>query len=940
MVSSALRLDGMKSFFRLDTDLKKRRLVGILIAVVLLVLFLAFNRIPKLDTVSADLAIATSPQAECFQGFCITQDDDRTLLSRWWDFSLTYLSLVWMGMAFAFIMAGLTEAFFFPEDIRERFSGRGFRGVLKGVIIGPAVNLCSACIVPIATAFRRRGAGIETTVAITQGSSTMNLPAMTMAVLVFIPIIGGSRVALSILGALMLGPLVAWVVGRSGQDSEPEDQVAMSDFPDGVSWKDSLSTAFLQFVRATFKQTLRLGPIMVIAGFISGLAIQWVSPDTVTAWIGDDIFGIIVAASLGIAINVPLMFEIPLVAAMLLAGMGTAPAAALLFTAAAGGPITFWGLAKVMPRKGVATLGASTWALGVLGGIVVLAITAMTEEERTFSFKADYSATSLANRYGAREQSPDFENTLPVHLSSVSEDGPVFEDVTELSGIDFEHVFNVGAFSQMGGGAVISDFDNDGLDDIYIVNSHGPNGLFERHEGLSFIDVTESAGVAEADSVGNGACAADFDNDGFRDMYVSNYGDSKLFRNSGGMRFEDITAQAGMYEPDPSYRAMGCSWGDYDGDGLLDLVVVRYFHEWKPGILDALDFKDAIRPLALYHNLGNGTFEDVTHLLGSLKLPDGFRNGKQPGSVWGAGFQPVWADFDDDGDLDLYIANDFGFTIQPNVMWRNDGAGSDGEWKFSDISKTTGADLPMSGMGIALGDYDLDGDLDMYVTNIGVNVFLKNDGEGIRFSNATTESAAGIPNVGVNLRVAWSAMFFDYDNDGDEDLYVVSGNIPGVSNIIKTERQPNALLRNEGDGTFTNVSRTSGANHAGSGRGGGYLDLNDDGCLDLFVSNFNGSPALLKNACDNGNHWLKLKLTGSESNRDAIGAKITATVNDVSQVRHIHGGAGLLGQSALTAHFGLGQAATIDRISIRWPSGKVQELTAVAADQTLAVVEP
>ena len=331
------------------------------------------------------------------------------------------------------------------------------------MIIGPAVNLCSACIVPIATAFRRRGAGIETTVAITQGSSTMNLPAMTMAVLVFIPIIGGSRVALSILGALMLGPLVAWVVGRSGQDSEPEDQVPVSDFPDGVSWKDSLSTAFLQFVRATFKQTLRLGPIMVIAGFISGLAIQWVSPDTVTAWIGDDIFGIIVAASLGIAINVPLMFEIPLVAAMLLAGMGTAPAAALLFTAAAGGPITFWGLSKVMPRKGVATLGASTWALGVLGGIVVLAITAITEEERTFSFKADYSATSLANRYGAREQSPDFENTLPVHLSSVTEEGTVFEDVTELSGIDFEHVFNIGAFSQMGGGAVISDFDDDGL---------------------------------------------------------------------------------------------------------------------------------------------------------------------------------------------------------------------------------------------------------------------------------------------------------------------------------------------------------------------------------------------------------------------------------------------------------------------------------------------
>ena len=163
------------SILSLDTDLKKRRLVGIVLICVTLSLFLAFNRIPKLDTVEADLAIATSPQAECFQGFCISQEDDAPLLSRWWNFSVTYLGLVWLGMVFAFVMAGLTEAFIFPSDIRERFAGRGFKGVVQGVIVGPAVNLCSACIVPIAAAFRRRGAPIETTVAITQSSSTMNL---------------------------------------------------------------------------------------------------------------------------------------------------------------------------------------------------------------------------------------------------------------------------------------------------------------------------------------------------------------------------------------------------------------------------------------------------------------------------------------------------------------------------------------------------------------------------------------------------------------------------------------------------------------------------------------------------------------------------------------------------------------------------------------------
>lgn len=939
MINASARVRKAKTFFKFDTDLKKRRLVGVILALILLGLFLAFNRIPKLDTIEADLAIATSPGAECFQGFCISQDDDSTLMERWWKFSLTYLNLVWMGMAFAFVMAGLTESFLFPADTRERFTGRGFKGVLKGVVIGPAVNLCSACIVPIATAFRRRGAGIETTVAITQGSSTMNLPALIMVTLVFIPIIGGSRIALSILGALLLGPLVAYVAGRGVDSNESEDSISNVEIPVEVSWKDSLSTASLQFVRSTVKQTLRLGPIMVIAGFASGLAIQWISPDTITAWIGDDIVGIIVASSLGIAVNVPLLFEIPLVAAMLLAGMGTAPAGALLFTAAAGGPITFWGLAKVMPKRGVVTLGMSTWGLGIIGGIVVLAITAITEPGRDFSFKSDYTSTSLARIYPTQQQIENAEHSLVINQSNSQDNIPLFEDVAEAAQLDFKHTFHIGEFTQMGGGAIVSDFDSDGLDDIYIVNSHGPNSLFKNQGDVKFQDIGVETNSDDTKAWGNGGCAADFDNDGYRDLYVSNYGDSKLLRNSGNTGFQDITYQSGMGEEDPSYRAMGCAWGDYDRDGLLDLIVVRYFHEWKPGILDALDFKDAIRPLALYHNLGEARFENVTNLLGALTLPKGFRNGRHPGSVWGAGFQPVWADFDDDGDLDLYVANDFGFAIQPNVMWRNDGPGEGKSWEFRDISSSTGADLPMSGMGIAVGDYDVDGDIDMYITNIGVNVFLRNESDGIYFSNITPTIGAEVPNVGVNLRVAWGAMFLDYDNDGDEDLYVISGNIPGVSNIIKTEHQPNALLRNDGDGTFSNVSRLSGADHGGSGRGGGYLDINDDGCLDIVVANFNAPPLLLKNNCDYGNHWLKINLVGSVSNRDAVGAKITLKVNGQQQVRHLNAGSGLLGQSSLTAHFGLGETSEVDLLRIRWPNGKTEELSNISSNQTLVIRE-
>ena len=201
-----------------DTGAKKRRIVGLVLLAILLTLFLVFNRVPKLDTVRADLAVATSPVAQCFQGFCIEGSPDSSLLSRWWDFSLTYLRLVSFGMIFAFLVAGTTEAFLFPKSSGWGFSATGVKGSLKGLLIGPAMNLCSACIVPVASAFRRRGSGVETTLAITQGSSTLNLPAIIMAAMVFAPLIGGARIGLSLVGALLIGPLVARVVRRDEDD--------------------------------------------------------------------------------------------------------------------------------------------------------------------------------------------------------------------------------------------------------------------------------------------------------------------------------------------------------------------------------------------------------------------------------------------------------------------------------------------------------------------------------------------------------------------------------------------------------------------------------------------------------------------------------------------------------------------------------------------------
>ena len=357
-----------------NTTLKKKRLVGLVLLAVLLGLFLWFNRIPKLDIVQADLVSATAPVIQCFQGLCIDDTPETSLLSRWWEFSLTYLQLIALGMTFAFIIAGLTHAFLLPPEADRGWSDRGIKGSIRGLVIGPAMNLCSACIIPISSAFRRRGAGVETTVAIVQGSSTLNLPALIMAVMVFPPVLAGSRIGLSLVGALLLGPFVAFVVRRWPDPTVQSINVDSPVAADCLPWRQVIVVGLRDWAKSSFGYLVSLGPIMVLAGFASGFAIQWISPGTVETYLGNDLLGVATAATLGLMINVPLLFEIPLVAALLLVGMGTAPAAVLLFTAAAGGPITFWGLAKVFPKRTVLVFATATWGLAAIAGLTILAL--------------------------------------------------------------------------------------------------------------------------------------------------------------------------------------------------------------------------------------------------------------------------------------------------------------------------------------------------------------------------------------------------------------------------------------------------------------------------------------------------------------------------------------------------------------------------------------
>ena len=1035
-----------------DSGAKKRRIFGLVLLTVLLTLFLIFNRVPKLDTVRADLAVAASPVAQCFQGFCIEAPPESSLLERWWDFSLTYLRLVALGMTFAFLVAGATEAFLFPKSSGWGLSATGIKGSLKGLLVGPAMNLCSACIVPVASAFRRRGSGVETTLAITQGSSTLNLPAIIMAAMVFAPLIGGSRIGVSLVGALLIGPLVARIVRRKDEASVGSPLDAGPSTPDLLGWREALCGGCREWAKITASHVIRLAPVMLLAGFASGLAIQWLSPQTVTTWLGDDILGILIASTLGIAINVPLLFEIPLVAVLLLAGMGTAPAAALLFTAAAGGPITFWGLSKVMPKRAIATFGASIWVLGSAGGLIVLAFVSLGSGP-DFALRADYStatqpegaapphpataygldANKTTSDTGARvnavrvtdERTADDADVrtmsegevargietgdVAVNRSAVEGEQPnaaavpaqgktepspttstpvapeglvtIFNEVGRTAQVDFTHYRRSSDVMSLGAGVVVLDYDGDGHQDIYVPMAHddrspcndasydcGPrsNALYRNEGDGTFTQSANEARVSDPEGIGNGGCAADFDNDGHQDLFLTNWGSSKLFHNSGDGTFADVTDAASVGDPDDTYRSMGCAWGDYDRDGYVDLVVVRHMHEDQLSRKGDPLSSTALRALSLYHNGGDGSFNNVTHLLGDDSKPGVLTFGsiedpdKTAGNVWGAGFQPGWADFNSDGYPDLYVVNDFGKLIQPNVLWRNDGVGDDGSWTFTDVSSESGADAAMFGMGLAVGDYNLDGHLDMFITNLGRPVLLANNGEGLTFTDTTLEAGVDIGYFeGFNClrddrrqgfagcsmkRVTWGVVFFDYDNDGDEDLYVASGFLD-FDPTSNPEKQPNALLRNDGDGSFTDVWEISGADDPGYGRGTVYLDYNNDGCLDLYVANLGTSAVsaqhakLFENRCDWGNSWLIIGTVGTASNRNGIGARITVVAGEKTQIREVSAGGSNKSQSMLPVHFGLGKAEVVDSIQVRWPSGTVQTLRDVAVNQRITIVE-
>jgi len=514
---------------------------------------------------------------------------------------------------------------------------------------------------------------------------------------------------------------------------------------------------------------------------------------------------------------------------------------------------------------------------------------------------------------------------------------PVFTDVTTQAGISFMHSLGDDELSNIvestGAGTCFFDADGDGLLDIYLVNgayikhvSHVRgrinagrlhNTLYRNNGDGTFTDITEAAGVGHT-GYGMACLSADYDNDGDADLFVTNYGPDVLYRNDGSGHFTDVTDAAGVAS---SSWSVGCTFFDLDSDGLLDLYVggylvfdpeyrLYYAAEAFPGPLSYRGEKDQ-----LYRNKGDGTFERISEAAG-IANPEGRAMGLAAGDV------------DDDGDMDVFVANDG----MENYLYLNQGNGT-----FTNSAMLANTAFGQNGeatsaMGPELGDFNRDGLIDVMVPDMGYGCLYANTGKGYFEELSARLGVAAV----LGQYTSWSGNFFDLDNDTFLDVFLTNGDAHHL------EPEEDTLLRNDGGTRFVDVSKLCGKDLKAKyvSRGSATGDYDNDGDLDIIELNINGPARLLRNDGGNRASYLMIHAVGTRSNRDAIGARVRVTTGGVTQTSMVRSSSGYLSQSDHRVHFGLGTAKKVDRIEIRWPSGTIQVLENVAANQVLEIIEP
>jgi enediyne biosynthesis protein E4 len=497
----------------------------------------------------------------------------------------------------------------------------------------------------------------------------------------------------------------------------------------------------------------------------------------------------------------------------------------------------------------------------------------------------------------------------------------------------------------VGCGVAFIDYDNDGWVDVFVLSGTRLDGappgttnrLYKNNRDGTFIDVTAKAGL-EQTGWASAVTIGDYDNDGFDDLFITYYGQNVLYHNNGDGTFTDVSEHAGLRQPATRYGS-GCCWVDYDRDGHLDLFVANYLNTTleklpKPGENSDCTWKGVpvncgprgLPPgsVQLFHNNGDGTFTDVSKASGVAAA-----SGSYPMTV-------VAADYDNDGWPDIYVACD----STPSWLFRNQHNGTFREEGLERGVALSEDGLEQAGMGVGVGDYDLDGNLDIFKTHFAddTNVLYHNDGKG-NFDDVTTRSGLGVE----TRYVGWGAGIVDLDNDGFPDLFVATGSVyPEVEKRLPAYpfRTPRLVFRNLGDGRFEELIEEAGsgisAPHAS--RGCAFGDFDNDGDMDILVSNMNEPPSLLRNDVSGNNHWLKVLLVGVRTNRSAIGTRVIARYGSRRQAQEVSAQSSFYSTNDRRLHFGLGPESSAD-LTIRWTNGATETIPNVAADQLVVIRE-
>jgi hypothetical protein len=531
---------------------------------------------------------------------------------------------------------------------------------------------------------------------------------------------------------------------------------------------------------------------------------------------------------------------------------------------------------------------------------------------------------------------------------------PIFRDIAAQAGLTVSHISSREKYyvvESMSGGVGLFDCDNDGKLDIVMVNGstvdrYKQGGdllvtLWHQDADLKFTDITEKAGLTRR-GWGMGVAVADFDNDGNLDLFVTGYGGNALYRNKGNCVFEDVTDKAGVRGGGFS---TGAAWADYDRDGNVDLFVSRYVH-FDINDLPAFGstkfcrFKGAPVQCGpwgmegetdlLYHNRGDGTFEEVSKKAGV----------DDPEKYYGLG--ATWGDYDNDGWPDLFVADD----ATPNHLYHNNHDGTFADEALVGGIALNGEGQALGSMGVTWGDYDHSGRLSMFVTEFAdqPNTLYRNlgaVGSTQEFEDVAMPSRLGQPSLPL---VGWGTAFFDMDNDGWRDLFVANGHVYPQMDTVKGSAayaEPMLLHRNLGNGTFEEVSHAAGLADVPlqSRRGAAFGDIANNGNVDIVVLNVGEPPSLLLNTNKSPNHRVLFHLVGTKSNRAAIGARVTIHAGGMTQFDEVRGGGSYLSQNDLRLHFGLGSAAKIDSVEVRWPTGKTEIYKEVAGDKIYTMTE-